>query len=91
MRSSPPPTTPVVPSRSARACSLGGTADPATLLVVLDPMSRSQLCGRTAATLGNTVAVVNGSEQGRPVKLTVRDQASGVLVQAVIPAGWCVP
>ena len=56
-----------------------GTADPATLLVVLDPESRSELCERT----------VDGSEQGWPVKLTVRDQASGVLVQAVIPAGWC--
>ena len=56
-----------------------GTADPATLLVVLDPGSRPELCERT----------VDGSEQGWPVKLTVRDQASGVLVQAVIPAGWC--
>jgi hypothetical protein len=56
-----------------------GTADPATLLVVLDPISRAELCERT----------VDGSLQGRPMKLTVRDQASGVLVQAVIPAGWC--
>lgn len=68
-----------------------GTADPATLLVVLDAASRPQLCGRTAAKLGNIVAVVNGSEHGWPVKLTLRDQASGVLVQAVIPAGWCAP
>jgi hypothetical protein len=59
----------------------GGTADPATLLVVLDPASRPQLCERT----------FDATEQGWPVKLTVRDQASGMLVQAVIPAGWCVP
>ena len=56
-----------------------GTADPATMLVVLDPSSRPELCKRT----------VGGSLQGRPMKLTVRDQASGVLVQAVIPADWC--
>jgi hypothetical protein len=56
-----------------------GTADLATLLVVLDPGSRPELCERS----------VDGSEQGWPVKLTLRDQASGVLVQAVIPAGWC--
>jgi hypothetical protein len=60
---------------------LSGTADPVTLLVVLDPVSRPQLCERT----------VDATEQGWPVKLTVRDQASGMLVQAVIPAGWCVP
>jgi hypothetical protein len=63
-----------------------GKADPATLLVVLDPGSRQELCG--APRLGRTV---DGSEQGWPIKLTVRDQASGMLVQAVIPAGWCVP
>jgi hypothetical protein len=55
------------------------TADRPTLLVVLDARSRPVLCGRTA----------RGSQQGRPVKLTVRDEASGVLVQALIPAGWC--
>jgi hypothetical protein len=59
----------------------GGTADPATLLVVLDPGSRPQLCDRS----------VDAMEQGWPVKLTVRDEASGVLIQAVIPAGWCAP
>jgi hypothetical protein len=63
-----------------------GKADPATLLVVLDPGSRQELCG--APRLGHTV---DSSEQGWPVKLTLRDQASGMLVQAVIPAGWCVP
>jgi hypothetical protein len=57
-----------------------GTADLATLLVVLDPGGRPELCERT----------VDGSEeQGWPVKLTLRDQVSGVLVQAVIPPGWC--
>jgi hypothetical protein len=69
---------------------LGGKADPVTLLVVLDPVSRPQLCEHTAAKLAKAVAVVDGPEQSWPVKLTVRDQASGTLVQAVIPAGWCV-
>jgi hypothetical protein len=57
-----------------------GAADRATLLLVLDPAGRPELCERT----------VDGSEQGWPVKLTVRDQASGVLIQAVIPEDWCV-
>ena len=35
--------------------------------------------------------IERATEQGWPVKLTVRDQASGMLVQAVIPAGWCAP
>jgi hypothetical protein len=55
------------------------TADRPTLLVVLDAGSRPVLCGRTA----------RGSQQGTPIKLTVRDETSGVLVQARIPAGWC--
>jgi hypothetical protein len=59
----------------------GGKAEPATLLIALDPESRPQLCERT----------VEAAEQGWPLKLTVRDQASGLVVQAVIPAGWCVP
>lgn len=56
-----------------------GTADSATLLVVIDPEGRAELCERT----------VGGSLQSSPAKLTVRDQASGVLIQAVIPADWC--
>jgi hypothetical protein len=55
------------------------TADDPTLLVVLNPTSRPMLCGRT----------VSAPEQRWPVKLTLRDQASGLLVQAVIPDGWC--
>jgi hypothetical protein len=50
-----------------------------TLLVVLDPRSRPVLCG----------SAVRDSKQGSPVKLTMRDQDSGLLVQAVIPPGWC--
>jgi hypothetical protein len=53
--------------------------DRATLLVMLDARSRPELCGRT----------VRGSEQDRTVKLTMRDESSGVLVQGVIPAGGC--
>jgi len=57
----------------------GATADSATLLVAVDPVSRPQLCDRS----------LGGSLQGWPIKLTVRDNTSGVLVQAVLPAGWC--
>jgi hypothetical protein len=57
------------------------SSDSATLLVVLDPVSRPQLCERP----------LGGSLQDRPVKLTVRDQTSGVLVQGIIPAEWCTP
>lgn len=67
-----------------------GMADPATLLVVLDPGSREELCKQTAAELGQTVTDVGDSQQGWPVKLTLRDEASGLhVVQAVVPAGWC--
>jgi hypothetical protein len=59
----------------------GRSADSVTVLMVVDPVSRSRLCERT----------VEGSPQGWPVKLTVRDQASGLLVQAVIPTEWCTP
>jgi hypothetical protein len=55
------------------------TADRVTLLVVVDPRSRPVLCG----------SAVRDSEQGSPVKLTLRDQDSGLHVQAVIPPGWC--
>jgi hypothetical protein len=58
----------------------GGEADPAKLLAVVDPESRPQLCEGT----------VDVMEQGRPVKLTVRDQTSGLVVQAVMPVGWCI-
>jgi hypothetical protein len=68
---------------------MGGNDDPPTLLVVLDPVSRPQLCEHSAATLGAAVAG-DSSQHAPPVKLTVRDQASGTLVQAVIPPGWCV-
>jgi hypothetical protein len=58
----------------------GAGAEPATLLVALDPESRPQLCERTG----------DATEQGWPIKLTVRDQTSGLVVQAVIPAEWCI-
>lgn len=54
------------------------TADRATLLVQLDP-SRQLLCKPP----------VGASEQAMPVKLTLRDKTSGVVVQGIIPAGWC--
>jgi hypothetical protein len=58
-----------------------GTADRATLLVALPPSSQPDLCGEER--------MANAFETGAPVKLTVRDQASGLLLQAVIPIGWC--
>ena len=56
----------------------GGTADRATLLMVVKPVDRPVLC----ESLGP-----NGA--GGPVKLTVRDRTSGVVVQALTPTGWC--
>jgi hypothetical protein len=56
-----------------------GTADLAMLLVMADPADRSALCERH----------VDGSETGWPVKLTLRDQTSGLVIQAVMPDGWC--
>jgi hypothetical protein len=70
-----------------------GSAHPAMLLVMLQRSSQPALCGNLdfAGHLGGAVGTVRLSEKGAPVKLTLRDQASGVLVQAVIPAGWCAP
>ncbi|MFG1931682.1 hypothetical protein ACGFK1_13655 [Mycobacterium sp. NPDC048908] len=56
-----------------------GRADSGTLLLALDPDSQPQLCERS----GDAIA------QGWPIKLTLRDQASDLVVQAVVPAGWC--
>lgn len=58
------------------------TADRATLLVVLPRSSQSQLCG-------DEEPMIRAFRTGAPVKLTVRDQASGLMLQAVIPLGWC--
>jgi len=57
----------------------GAAAGSATLLLVVNPESRPQLCDRS---LGSSL-------QGWPIKLTVRDQNSGVLSQALLPATWC--
>jgi hypothetical protein len=57
----------------------GATADSATLVLVVDPVSKPQLCDRT----------LGGSLQSSPAKLTVRDQVSGVVVQGIIPADRC--
>jgi hypothetical protein len=59
----------------------GTTSDSVTLLIAVDPMNRPKLCNRS---LGATL-------QGWPIKLTMRDQTSGLLVQAILRAGWCVP
>jgi hypothetical protein len=56
----------------------GATADPATLLIVLDPADRPVLCGSP-----------DPAGAAAPVKLTVSDRTSGVLVQALIPQRWC--
>jgi hypothetical protein len=68
------------PVSVATSVVAGETPGSATLLVVLDPQSRPQLCERG----------FDATEQGWPVKLTVRDQTSGLVVQAVLPAEWCV-
>lgn len=66
-------------SASIRVVPEGDTAERATLLVTLDPGNRPLLCERT----------FDGSPTDWPVRLTVRDQVSGVLVQGVVPEGWC--
>jgi hypothetical protein len=55
------------------------TADRATLLVVLPRSSQPELCEQMARAL----------KTGAPVKLTMRDQTSGLLLQGVVPIGWC--
>jgi hypothetical protein len=64
-----------------------GTADLATLLVMVDPEGRPELCGFTID--GLELGWFRGSALGPPVKLTLRDQTSGVVIQAVMPDGWC--
>jgi hypothetical protein len=64
-----------------------GTADLATLLVMVDPEGRPELCGFTID--GSERGWFRGSALGPPVKLTLRDQTSGVVIQAVMPDGWC--
>jgi hypothetical protein len=64
----------------------GGTPERATLLVVLPRSSQTQLCGEERG----EEQWIRAFQTGAPVKLTVRDQASGLISQAVIPLGWCV-
>lgn len=66
-------------SASIRLVPEDDTSERATLLVTLDPGNRPLLCERT----------FDGSPPDWPVRLTVRDQVSGVLVQGVVPDGWC--
>jgi hypothetical protein len=58
------------------------TAERATLLVVLPRSSQPQLCEENHVELAR--------KTGAPIKLTMRDKASGMVLQAVIPIGWCV-
>jgi hypothetical protein len=67
-----------VPARF-RITEEGAAKGPTTLLVVLDPAGRPALCGPTS---------VSG-QPPLPVRVTVRDQTSGMFTQAVLPAGWC--
>jgi len=57
------------------------SADRATLLVVLPRNMQQELCGRELL----DKAIMTGA----PIKLTVRDQTSGLMLQAPIPVGWC--
>ncbi len=69
----------------------GAPGGPPMLLVVLDPASRPQLCEPSAMPFGDTAVAVDSSQYNAPIKLTVRDQVSGTLVQAVLPDVWCLP
>lgn len=55
------------------------TADGAMLLMALDPAVRPRLCAHIGAAL----------QPGLPIKISVREHISGVLVQAVLPEQWC--
>jgi hypothetical protein len=57
------------------------TADRATLLVVLPRSSQPELCG--------TKRVDLALKTRAPIKLTMRDRASGLTVQPAIPIAWC--
>src|SRR6201999_1369640 len=57
------------------------SADRAELLVILPRSSQPALCGPER--------MERAVETGAPIKLTVRDKLSGLLLQAVIPVGWC--
>ena len=59
-----------------------GTADQVvTLLVVLERTSQPMLCGE-----GRMEKAI---QAGTPLKITMRDQVSGLLTQADVPIGWC--
>ncbi|MGE2836544.1 hypothetical protein [Mycobacterium sp. SMC-4] len=51
----------------------------ATLLVTVHDESRPALCERHAVATGTDI----------PLRVTVRDQLTGVLVQGILPTGWC--
>jgi hypothetical protein len=58
-----------------------GMGERATLLVELPRSSQAQLCGPKQLQLARTA--------GAPIKLIMRDNASDMTLQAVIPIGWC--
>jgi hypothetical protein len=57
------------------------TADRATLLVVLPRSLQPELCGEDP--------MLRAFKTGAPIKLTVRDRASGLIVQSIVPLVWC--
>jgi len=64
-----------------RLVGADGTADRASLLVVLPRNMQQELCGKELL----DKAIMTGA----PIKLTVRDKTSGLMLQAPIPVGWC--
>jgi hypothetical protein len=74
-----------------RLVAADGSEDWATLLVTVQRSSQPELCGRLDFNphLGGAVGTVWLSKNAPPVKITMRDQASDLLVQAVLPDGWC--
>jgi hypothetical protein len=58
-----------------------GTGVRVTLLVVLERSSQPMLCGE-----GRMEKAI---QAGAPLKITMRDQVSGLLTQADVPIGWC--
>ncbi|OBF40814.1 hypothetical protein A5724_07095 [Mycobacterium sp. ACS1612] len=58
-----------------------GAADRSTLIMALPRSSQPELCGKER--------MDRAIQTGVPIKLTIRDQQSDLLLQAVIPVRWC--
>jgi hypothetical protein len=68
-------------SVQTRLQPVAGDPARAELLVMLPRSSQPELCGKER--------MERAVETGAPIKVTARDKASGLVLQAVIPVAWC--